>query len=222
MAKRLSENEKIVLVKYFNEGITIDELAKKFSCTKLTITRNIKKNIGEEKYKKLIDQNRKTNEFKEKIEKNQDSKVENYFDTENNEKPISNNLLNDQEDFQISHFAEIAPLTLEIDNAVQKDFASIPISEMDFPSVVYMIVDKKIELQIKYLKEYPEWQFLSNEELNRKTIEIFFDLKTAKRFCNKEQKVIKVPNTEVFQIAAPFLLNKGISRIVTADRLISL
>ena len=36
-----------------------------------------------------------------------------------------------------------------------------------------MIVDKKIELEIKYLKEYPEWQFLSQEELNRKTIKIF-------------------------------------------------
>ena len=74
----------------------------------------------------------------------------------------------------------------------------------------------------KYLKEYPEWQFLSQEELNRKTIEIFFDLKIAKRFCNKEQKVIKIPNTDVFKIAAPILLKKGISRIVSSDKLISL
>ena len=78
-----------------------------------------------------------------------------------------------------------------------------------------MIVDKKIELEIKYLKDYPDWQFLSQDELNRKTIEIFFDLKNAKRFCNKEQKVIKVPNTDVFKIVAPILLSKGISRIVS-------
>ncbi len=37
-----------------------------------------------------------------------------------------------------------------------------------------MVVDKKIELEVKYLKDYPNWQYLSNEELNRKTIEIFF------------------------------------------------
>ena len=85
-----------------------------------------------------------------------------------------------------------------------------------------MIVDKKIELEIKYLRDYPDWQFLSKEELDRKTIEIFFDIKLAKRFCNKDQKVIKVPNSDVFKIVAPLLLNKGISRIVTADKLISL
>ena len=39
-----------------------------------------------------------------------------------------------------------------------------------------MIVDKKIELEVKYLKNYPAWHFLSQEELNRKTIEIFYDL----------------------------------------------
>ena len=85
-----------------------------------------------------------------------------------------------------------------------------------------MVVDKKIEFVIKLLKDYPEWQFLSQDELKRKTIEIFYDLKNAKRFCNKEQKVIKVPNTEVFKIVAPILLSKGISRIVSSEKLIAL
>jgi len=85
-----------------------------------------------------------------------------------------------------------------------------------------MIVDKKIELEIKYLKDYPDWQFLSKDDLNRKTIEIFIDIKNAKRSCNKEQKVIKVPNTEVFKIVAPILISRGISRIVSSDKLIAL
>ena len=75
---------------------------------------------------------------------------------------------------------------------------------------------------LKYLKDYPAWSFLAEDELDRKTIEIFDDYKIAKRFCNKEQKVIKVPNTDVFKIVAPILLKKGISRIVSGDRLISL
>ena len=85
-----------------------------------------------------------------------------------------------------------------------------------------MIVDKNIELAIKDLKDYPEWNFLSHDELNRKTIEIFLDIKNAKRFCKKEQKVIKVPNTDVFRIVAPILISKGISRIVSPDKLIAL
>ena len=85
-----------------------------------------------------------------------------------------------------------------------------------------MIVDRKIELQIKLLKDFPEWEFLPFEDLNRKTIEIFFDLNLARKSCNKEQKVIKVPNTDVFRIAAPALISKGITRIVCPDNLISL
>ena len=85
-----------------------------------------------------------------------------------------------------------------------------------------MIVDKKIELEIKLLKDFPEWNFLPDDDLNRKTIEIFFDLNLAKRSCNKEQKVLKVTNTEVFRIAAPILIEKGISRIVCPNNLIAL
>ena len=38
----------------------------------------------------------------------------------------------------------------------------------------------------------------------------------------KELKVIKIPNTDVFQIVAPILLDRGISRIVNAEKLIAL
>ena len=79
-----------------------------------------------------------------------------------------------------------------------------------------------MEYLVKLLKDFPEWHFLPYGDLNRKTIEIFFDLNLAKRSCNKEQKVLKVPNTDVFRIAAPVLLKKGISRIVCAENLIAL
>ena len=93
---------------------------------------------------------------------------------------------------------------------------------MPIPKIVYMIVDKKIELEVKHLKEFPNWEFLSKEELNRKTIQIFNELKNAKRFCTKDQKVIKVPNTKVFHLVAPLLLSRGISRIINEEKLIAL
>ena len=104
----------------------------------------------------------------------------------------------------------------------QKDISSIPLSEIKLPNVVFLIVKKEIELETKYLKDYPEWQFLPQNDLKRKTIEIHFDLKTAKRTCNKDQKVLKVPNTDVFRIVAPILTSRGISRIVTSENLISI
>ena len=58
--------------------------------------------------------------------------------------------------------------------------------------------------------------------LINETIEVYYDLKIAKRFCKKDQKVIKVPNPNVFNIVAPILISKGISRIVTSENLIAL
>ena len=85
-----------------------------------------------------------------------------------------------------------------------------------------MIVDKNIELRTQLLRDYPSWRFLPEADLNSNTIEIFFDMKVAKSFCNKEQKVIKIPNTNVFKIVAPLLLSRGISRIVSEEQLITI
>ena len=203
MAKRLSEKEKQDMVEYFSQGISVDKLVEKFHCTKLTIVRNLKRIIGEARYNDLIDETKK--DFKEK---NNSLEIKNSLDTTNaNEESLLNEELFDGSIQNIS-FTELIPLDCEIDISTQKDLASVPLSEVVFPSVVYMIVDKKIELEIKYLKDYPEWGFLSQEQLNSKTIEIYLDIKLAKRFCTKEQKVIKVPNTKVFEIVAPILLKR--------------
>ena len=50
----LSEKEKNEISDFFTNGKTIDELSKKFNCTKLTISRNLKKILGEKKYNELI------------------------------------------------------------------------------------------------------------------------------------------------------------------------
>ena len=113
-------------------------------------------------------------------------------------------------------------MNYDIENEPQRDLSSVSISETTLPKVVYIIVDKKFELETKLLKDYPNWQFLSESELSRTTIEIYFDNKVAKRLCHKEQKVIKVPNTDVFTIVAPILVSRGISRIVCPENLIAL
>ena len=213
MPKKVSQKKIDEIIDGFFNGKTVDELSKEFDCTKITINRHLKKSIDKEQYKQTLLQNNKRKE--REVKKDSDSQLQNFNEISHNKPDLINSLSD-------STFVEIAPLNFEIDNVPQKDLSSIPISKVDFPKIVYMVVDKKIELEIKYLKEYPDWQFLSQEELNRKTIEIFFELKVAKRFCNTSQKVIKVPNTDVFRIAAPFLLKKGISRIVSDDKLISL
>ncbi len=214
MAKRLSGKNKEEIIKLFIDGETVENLAIKFKCAKLTISRNLKKEIGEKRFKELTN---KSNHLQSQSD-NEQKNI--YTDKSVNEQTFVEN--KNEEFTKINEFMEIAPLDYEIDSAEQKDLSSVPISEINFPKVVYMIVDKKIELEVKYLRDFPSWEFLSQEELNRKTIQIFNELKEAKRFCTKDQKVIKVPNTEVFRIVAPILLSKGISRIINEEKLIAL
>ena len=222
MAKRLTEKQIEEIIELFISGINIDQLSEKFNCTKLTISRKIKKNIGEVDYKEIVEKNKLNNSKNQKINYlNKNVNIINNKINENDYKEIKEETKEDKF-LNISEFIEIEPLNYDIENSPQKDLSSVPISDINFPKTVFMIVDNKVELDIKFLKDYPRWQFLSTDELKRKTIEIYFDLKIAKSFCGKEQKVIKVPNTDVFKIVAPILRSRGISRIVSSDKLIAL
>jgi hypothetical protein len=227
LAKRLSVKQKEDILSSFADGETIDVLSNEYSCSKLTISRNLKKILGEKEYKKILIRNESKNTSSTKKGRISKNKVKNNLQKDVTDEQLSNkkeinNEEQIQDSFQFTPFTEIIPLDQEIDNVEQKDLSSIPISDIDFPETVYMIVDKTIELETKLLKDYPDWHFLSNSDLNRKTIEIYLDLKIAKRFCNKDQKVIKVPNPNVFKIVAPILISRGISRIISDKNLIAL
>ncbi len=226
MAKRLTEKQKSEIAEYFKNGKTIEALSEVFNCSILTISRNLKKNLGEKIYKEFLKKNKNIDKLNNLLEK--DKKKKNDFELakkfSKNESTEEQTFYADQSDnnFSRTEFVEISPLNFEIENVPRKELSSIPIQEIDFPKTVYMIVHKNIELEIKLLKDYPEWQFLPNEDLDRKTIEIYLDLKLAKKACSKEQKVIKVPNTDVFRIVSPILISRGISRIVSDEKLIAL
>ncbi len=214
MPRKLSENQKKIMIDNFVNGSSLEELSKKFNCTKITVSRNLKKGISEKKFKDLL---KLSNKDEIKLTKKRNSELNEALKKQNS---LDQSDLS--ESFAPTSFIEIAPFNYEFDNEPQKDLSSISISEIDFPKIVYMIVNENTELEIKLLKDYPEWDFLSKSDLNRKTIEIYNDIKVAKRFCNKEQKVIKVPNTDVFRIVAPTLISRGISRIICSEQLIAL
>ena len=221
MAKRLTEDQKKKLISTFKKGIKIEELSQRFNCSKLTIVRNLKKNLGESKYQEIITNNKNLNTDSRKLEKSK--KIKSDLDSVVTGNTSINNLNKNASDFAPQDsFFEIVPLDYQIENASRKELSSVPISKVEFPKNVFMIVDKKIEIEIKLLKDFPEWDFLPNIDLNRKAIVIYSDLNIAKRSCNKEQKVIKVPNTNVFKIVAPILNARGISRIVYDENLIAL
>ena len=224
MAKRLTEKQKEEIKINFLDNQSIDNLSEKFNCSKTTIIRNLKKSLGDKKYKEILNRLNTTPDIEdEKLAENENQQI---FETNkiNKTYETSTSLGRSNEDKinSFESFIEITPLNHDFEDLSQKDISSIPLSEIKLPNLVFLIVKKEIELVTKYLKDYPEWQFLPQNDLKRKTIEIHFDLKTAKRMCNKDQKVLKVPNTDVFRIVAPILISRGISRIVTSENLISI
>tara|TARA_S200000501_G_C20656986_1_gene670137 strand:+ start:106 stop:813 length:708 start_codon:yes stop_codon:yes gene_type:complete len=233
-SRKVNESQKKEILDLFKNGNKIKDISEIFNFTVPTITRQLKNLLGNEEFikiknSKFENQNSISKEFKNNktrnlIEKNEFKEKNNLSVSINERRDIKNDKSWQEENESNidSFFVELAPFEYTIENSKQKDLSSISLSDIEFPKVVFMIVDQKIELQIKLLKEYPEWQFLSQEDLNRKTIKIYFDLKSAKSDCNKDQKVIKVPNTNVFKIVTPILLSRGISRIVSSDQLIAL
>ena len=138
----------------------------------------LKKTLGELNYQKLI----KKGKSSKKIPiSSQNKKIRNILPESDRE--ISNDSLSginseydsaNEGDFSPeAAFLEIAPLEYEIENIPRKELSSIPISEINFPDVVYMIVDKKIELEIKVLNDYPDWQFLPVGDLKKKLQKFF-------------------------------------------------
>ena len=118
-------------------------------------------------------------------------------------------------------FEEIAPLSSNFDFEKKELDFKIYNQEV-LPESVYMLVDKKVELEVQPISELPGWSFLPENELKRNAILLFSNQRTAKRSCSRNQRVIKIPNTNVFHISKSYLILKGITRLILEDSLIAL
>ena len=121
------------------------------------------------------------------------------------------------------NFEEIAPLVSGFDFDLQKQKSDFEILDYEcLPESVYMIVDKKVELELQLISDLPEWSFLPENELQRKAILLFSNQRSAKRICSRSQRVIKIPNTSVFKLSQSYLISKGITRLILEDSIIGL
>ena len=121
------------------------------------------------------------------------------------------------------NFEEIAPLVSGFDFDLKKQKSDFEILDYEcLPESVYMIVDKKVELELQLISDLPEWSFLPENELQRKAILLFANQRSAKRICSRSQRVIKIPNTSIFKISKSYLISKGITRLILEDSIIGL
>ena len=120
-------------------------------------------------------------------------------------------------------FEEIAPLISSFDFNIDKQKSDFTLlNHESLPESVYMIVDKKVELDFQPICDLPEWNFLPENELKRNAILLFSNQRSAKRICSRNQRVIKIPNTSIFQLSKSYLIEKGITRLILEDSIIGL
>ena len=123
----------------------------------------------------------------------------------------------DPDDGHQFHTVPLA-LNLEVDAVRQPT----PLASATFPSSVYMLVDKSVELQARPLSEFPELGQLPEEERERQALMVFINPRQAKRQCGRSQRVIKLPDPGLLERTAPYLLAQGISRVVIEGALYAL
>ncbi len=120
-------------------------------------------------------------------------------------------------------FHTVAVLTGQISLEMQSPApACRPMGPGVLPESVYMLVDKLVELDPQPLSAFQELGALAAADQDRQAIGLYASPRTAKRQCGRNQRVIKVPDSQVFERTSRYLLARGITRLVLDGTLIAL
>ena len=228
ISRRLTKIQKDEIVEAYRGGENTNILAEKYNCSSNTINRTVKTILTDIEYKSLKEKRGKSSNKKVKSldNKSTDFKQEEFENPNSIDFSQENNIEEEQsididEELSSSEFEEIVPLISNLD-FVEKELDFEIKNQEALPKSVYMLVDKKVELEVKSISDLPEWNFLPENELKRNAILLFTNQRNAKRSCSRNQRVIKIPNTSVFEVSKPYLFLKGITRLILEDSIIAL
>ena len=122
-----------------------------------------------------------------------------------------------QDDDNVFH--EIAVLPVDLPEVTTQQVVCRPFASELVPDSVYMLVDKTVELDPRPLSEFPELGFIDPSEQERQALCLYASPRAAKRQCGRSQRVIKVPDTQVFEQTSSYLLARGITHLVVEGSL---
>ena len=119
-------------------------------------------------------------------------------------------------------FTELVPLIGVAGLSGSAPMETQPLSPGVLPDSVYMLVDKVVELDARPLRDFPEMGPLDTADQDRQGLFLFTNPRAAKRQCGRSQRVIKVPDTTVFERTSSYLLKRGITRLVMEGTVVAL
>jgi hypothetical protein len=98
-----------------------------------------------------------------------------------------------------------------------------PLSQATLPRTCYIVIDKFAEPIVRPLKDFAELGQIPGEEIQQRTLPIFDNHRIAKRFSNQRtQRVIKIPDSRIFQKTIVHMRSKGIARLLVDGNIYSL
>ena len=113
-------------------------------------------------------------------------------------------------------------LPVDLPEVTTQQVVCRPFASELVPDSVYMLVDKTVELDPRPLSEFPELGFIDPSEQERQALCLYASPRAAKRQCGRSQRVIKVPDTQVFEQTSSYLLARGITHLVVEGSLFAL
>ena len=97
-----------------------------------------------------------------------------------------------------------------------------PFEEADMPRTCYLVIDRAAELVVRPLGDFGDLGSLP-EAQKTLTLPIFDNHRVAKRFAtDRTQRVIKVPDSQIFYKTAYQLRSKGITHLFVEGQIYSL
>ena len=226
-ASRLNNSQKQELVQRYQAGEASAALAEAFECSTNTVSRTVKAVLGIEAYAALKEQRAKGTVVinPEPINPEQESQT-----TQKVEEAPAVLALDDADDFATNHKEDSESIDLEIEQnndfftlpllAVEANLSdsnpcvSKPLVTSELPVSLYLLVDREVELKGTPVKEFSELGRVAPQEEDLQAIALFVNPRQAKRQCGRSQRVIKVPDSSLLDLTAPYILAQGISRIV--------
>lgn len=231
-ASRLNNSQKQELVQRYQAGEASAALAEAFECSTNTVSRTVKAALGIEAYAALKEQRAKGTAAinPEPINPEQINTEPESQTTQKVEEVQAVLALDDADDFEINHKEESEIIDLEIEQnndfftlpllAVEANLSdsnpcvSKPLVTSELPASLYLLVDREVELKGTPVKDFSELGRVAPQEEDLQAIALFVNPRQAKRQCGRSQRVIKVPDSSLLDLTAPYILAQGISRIV--------
>ncbi len=245
-ARRLSDSEKHEMVARYRAGEATTVLAQAYECSANTVSRTVRSLLSADDYASLkasrqqrtpspaidaepvvspegVSASQSPSSGDQVVATDEDGSTLALDDADDfNEDPDSEDVEEDSQADESDAFRELVPLADIGDLSDRSRSEPKPLTSGLLPSSVYMLVDKVVELDARPLKEFPELGPLADSELDRHGLVLFSSPRTAKRQCGRSQRVIKVPDTAVFERTSSYLLARGITRLVMEGKLIAL